>query len=247
LFETHLGTQVKITRRIGSRAMFYGHADWSERSNTQMPDRMPLIDVIRTLALALLISVCCASWWFDPLSPQNTGPAGYLGIPLDFSFNFREPCRVYDAKFTSCRREHPVASNEANEPKGWLEDIVQKAQQQQRSSAQNSGGGFSGLLRKAGGMVEVGSSSLATGISVECGELKVRGDSCNQAARGAKEKAQLRCANEVTAHWTCLQLTTAVEDKQKGKKSSVCPLENELMNVCARKVFEYEMDLFREK
>lgn len=177
---------------------------WSSPT-TQTPERFSLIDLSRILLLATLLSVCCASWWFDPLAPVNTGPAGYLGIPLEFSFNIREVCKMHEVKLASCKRSSPtIKPNEIDAPKGWVDSLVEKAEQQ-RGASESQSGSFGSLLRRAGGMDADQPSSPRRDGEAECSEFKFIVDSCRAAARDAKEKAQLRCTSEVAAHWTCLQ------------------------------------------
>ena len=162
----------------------------SIRGNWALPgdgaDRGPLPapELLKLMFLCVLLVLCGASWFSDPWSPTNSGPAGYLGLGLDFQTGpmLRECCKRHSDKLIACRKEHP--------------DVTPEIKDKEEGAAASEGG-WKGFLLQAGRMADTQKVHGSDSTPAPCADEKATVEQCRQASRNAKDVVQLRCVSEV--------------------------------------------------
>jgi hypothetical protein len=138
------------------------------------------VEFVKLLALISLVILCIASWYVDPFSPKDSGPAGYLGIDPSYEFDGRSYCRRIESteEYAVCKA---AKSNERviPDPNGGAH------------------GALMSFLLKAGGGASRGGTTIRNGESSFCVSSKKKIDSCRSEARFVQEKVQLKCYREV--------------------------------------------------
>lgn len=203
----------------------------SIRGNWALPgdgaDRGPLPapELLKLMFLCVLLVLCGASWFSDPWSPTNSGPAGYLGLGLDFQTGpmLRECCKRHSDKLIACRKEHP--------------DVTPEIKDKEEGAAASEGG-WKGFLLQAGRMADTQKVHGSDSTPAPCADEKATVEQCRQASRNAKDVVQLRCVSEATSYWECSQQPTVSVGSDK------CKDKHGKMLACAKRVAAWEMRRF---
>ena len=183
--------------------MYYRQGEWSTRgadgsgSSASGSRAASVLEVGKVTLFVCLFLACGASWFVDPFAPTNSGPAGYLGLPLDSGgVLVRELyCKPLDHEAQICRKEHPAPPPKRDEEKSWIEQLAEKGGHKEAASDSGSSG-WQSILQLGSSFVSSSSSSS----SDACAAAKARASACSQAARKARETVQLWCSSEVSAH-----------------------------------------------
>ena len=206
---------------------YHRPSEWSRSHQSSNEDQIGVVEIAKLALLFVLFAACAASWFVDPMAPTNSGPAGYLGLPMDFGIKIREiHCSSVETSLKACRKARPAPKDE---PQGWLDEVAAKGE------TRSEHGGWGDLFRKAGQMAEdrEKGSSQSSGCEPEASRAEI----CRQASRSARERVQLECIGEVTAHWECAQST-------EGQSGGSCPKEMAAVHDCANLIIGREMRHF---
>lgn len=169
--------------------------DWSrhnlERDGPQYYPRP--VEFIKLFSLICVIVICGVSFFYDPFAPTNSGPAGFLGIRIDFGINLKDQCQHIDNHFKNCQKSSP-SDEDRDRQSSWVGYFFGE-----KANEIDSTNDWFKVFRQASEtanknkLVNLGQGSSLT----DCNEFKKELDECRAVARSTIEMIRLKCYDEV--------------------------------------------------